>query len=218
MKEGDIMRRAKDKLTNGELYLPMDDELMEEQFDCMEKLYDFNMTRPHEQEKRQALLREMLAEVGEDCYIEPPLHANWGGRHLHLGRQVYANYNLTAVDDGEIFIGDYTMIGPNVTLATPNHPLAPELREQGYQYNLPIRIGRNVWLGAGVIVVPGVTIGDNSVIGAGSVVTKDIPANVLAFGMPCRVQRELGDADWQFYHKGRPVPQELLALRRTDKD
>ena len=84
-------------------------------------------------------------------------------------------------------------------------------------YNLPIRIGRNVWLGAGVIVVPGVTIGDNSVIGAGSVVTKDIPANVLAFGVPCRVQRELGDADWQFYHKGRPVPQELLALRRTDE-
>ena len=99
------MRRAHDKLTNGELYWPMDDSLMEDQFDCMEKLYDYNMTRPHEQEKRQALLREMLAEMGEDCYIEPPLHANWGGRHLHLGRQVYANYNLTAVDDGEILSG-----------------------------------------------------------------------------------------------------------------
>lgn len=217
MKEGDMMRSVHDKLTNGELYLPTDGELMEEQFECMEKLYDYNMTRPHEQEKRQALLREMLAEMGEDCYIEPPLHANWGGRHLHLGRQVYANYNLTAVDDGEIFIGDYTMIGPNVTLATPNHPLAPELREKGYQYNLPIRIGRNVWLGAGVIVVPGVTIGDNAVIGAGSVVTKDIPANVLAFGVPCRVQREIDERDWEFYHKGRPVPQELLALRRTNK-
>ena len=176
------------------------------------------MTRPHEWEKRQALLKEMLAEVGEDCYIEPPLHANWGGHHLHLGNLVYANYNLTAVDDGEIFIGDCTMIGPNVTLATPNHPLAPELREKGYQYNLPIHIGKNVWLGAGVIVVPGVTIGDNTVIGAGSVVTRDIPAGVLAFGVPCRVQRELGDHDWEFYHKNRRMPQELLKYRRPGKE
>ena len=122
-------------MMNGEIYWPGDEELMKQQLDCMEKLYDYNATRPHEWEKRQKLLKEMLAEVGEDCYIEPPLHANWGGHHLHLGKQVYANYNLTAVDDGEIFIGDYTMIGPNVTLATPNHPLAPELREKGYQYN-----------------------------------------------------------------------------------
>ena len=163
------MSKVYDDMMNGEIYWPGDEELMKQQLDCMEKLYDYNATRPHEWEKRQKLLKEMLAEAGEDCYIEPPLHANWGGHHLHLGKQVYANYNLTAVDDGEIFIGDYTMIGPNVTLATPNHPLAPELREKGYQYNLPIRIGKNVWLGAGVIVVPGVTIGDNTVIGAGSV-------------------------------------------------
>ena len=136
------MSKVYDDMMNGEIYWPGDEELMKQQLDCMEKLYDYNATRPHEWEKRQKLLKEMLAEAGEDCYIEPPLHANWGGHHLHLGKQVYANYNLTAVDDGEIFIGDYTMIGPNVTLATPNHPLAPELREKGYQYNLPIRIGK----------------------------------------------------------------------------
>lgn len=212
------MRIAHDKMIRGDIYLPTDDSLMAEQFDCMEKLYDYNMTRPHEQEKRQQMLKEMFAEIGEDCYIEPPLHANWGGRHMHLGRNVYANYNLTAVDDCDIYIGDFTMIGPNVTLATANHPLAPELREKGYQYNLPIHIGKNVWLSSGVIIVPGVTIGDNSVIGAGSVVTKDIPENVLAFGVPCRVQRRLGDEDWEFYHKGRKMPDELKKLRRIGKE
>lgn len=204
------MSKVYDDMMNGEIYWPGDEELMKQQLDCMEKLYDYNATRPHEWEKRQKLLKEMLAEVGEDCYIEPPLHANWGGHHLHLGKQVYANYNLTAVDDGEIFIGDYTMIGPNVTLATPNHPLAPELREKGYQYNLPIRIGKNVWLGAGVIVVPGVTIGDNTVIGAGSVVTKDIPANVVAVGNPCRVLREIGQKDRETYFRGRPINWDAL--------
>ena len=207
-----------EQMKSGEIYWPSDTSLMKQQLDCMEKLYDYNMTRPHEWEKRQTLLKEMLAEVGEDCYIEPPLHANWGGHHLHLGNLVYANYNLTAVDDGEIFIGDCTMIGPNVTLATPNHLLAPELREKGYQYNLPIHIGKNVWLGAGVIVVPGVTIGDNTVIGAGSVVTRDIPAGVLAFGVPCRVQRELGEQDWEYYYRGKRVPQELLKYRKPGKE
>jgi len=212
------MTTAYEKMMSGEIYWPGDEELMKQQLDCMEKLYDYNMTRPHEWEKRQALLKEMLAEVGEDCYIEPPLRANWGGHHLHLGNQVYANFNLTLVDDCDIYIGDHTMIGPNVTIATANHPLAPELRERAYQYNLPVHIGKNVWLGAGVIVVPGVTIGDNTVIGAGSVVTRDIPANVLAFGVPCRVQRELGDHDWEFYHKNRRMPQELLKYRRPGKE
>ena len=183
----------------------------------LENLYDFNATRPSEGARRRELMERFFAEAGEGLYIEPPLHANWGCS-THWGARCYANFNLTLVDDGEIFIGDYTMIGPNVTLATPNHPLAPELREKGYQYNLPIRIGKNVWLGAGVIVVPGVTIGDNTVIGAGSVVTRDIPAGVLAFGVPCRVQRELGERDWEFYHKGRRVPQELLKYRRPGKE
>ena len=129
----------------------------------------------------------MLAEAGENCWVQPPMHANWGGRHLHLEDWVYINSGLTAVDDTHIYIGEHTMIGPNVTLALAAHPLSPAMREKGLQYNQPIHIGRNCWIGAGAILLPGVSVGDNSVIGAGSVVTKDIPANVVAVGGPCRV-------------------------------
>lgn len=186
---------VKDKLHSGEIYYPNDDSIMKEQTLCLEKLYDYNATRPLEGEKREKLLKEMFAEIGEGCYIEPPLHSNWGGHHVHFGKNVYANFNLTLVDDTHIYVGDYTMLGPNVTLATAGHPIAPELREKGYQFNMPIHIGKNCWLGAGVIVLPGVTIGDNTVIGAGSVVTKDIPSNVVAVGNPCRVMREVSERD-----------------------
>lgn len=194
-----------DILHSGKLYLPMDDSILKEQFDCLEKLYDYNATRPHEQEKRAAMLKEMFAEIGEDCYIEPPLRANWGGRHVRLGKKVYANFNLTLVDDTHIYIGDYTMIGPNVTIATAGHPILPRLREATYQYNFPVRIGKNCWIGAGTIILPGVTIGDNTVIGAGSVVTRDIPANVVAVGNPCRVMREIGERDERYYFRGREM-------------
>ena len=193
------------KLHTGELYLPMDDAVMAEQLNCLEKLYDFNATRPHELEKRTALLKEMFAEIGENCYIEPPFHTNWGGKHIHFGKNVYGNFNLTLVDDTHIYVGDYTMFGPNVVVATAGHPILPELREQGYQYNAPVRIGKNCWLGAGVIVLPGVTIGDNVVIGAGSVVTKDIPSNVVAVGNPCKVLREVNERDKEYYFKNRKI-------------
>ena len=153
------------------------------------------ITRPSESDKREALLKEMFAEIGSDCYIEPPLYSNWGGRHVHFGNNVYANFNLTLVDDTHIYVGDYTMFGPNVTVATAGHPILPELREKVYQYNMPVKIGRNCWIGAGAIIVPGVTIGDNTVIGAGSVVTKDIPSNVVAVGNPCCVLREIGEKE-----------------------
>ncbi len=195
----------KEKLHTGELYLPSDNEIMEKQLDCLELLYDFNNTRPHDFEKRESLLREMFAEIGEGCYIEPPLHSNWGGHHVHFGKKVYANFNLTLVDDTHIYVGDYTMIGPNVTIATAGHPILPELREQGYQYNVSVRIGKNCWIGAGAIMLPGVTIGDNTVIGAGSVVTKDIPSNVVAVGNPCRVLREVNDRDREFYFKDKRI-------------
>lgn len=196
-----------DKMHTGELYLPGDEEIMAEQLRCLDRLYTFNATRPSEQDRRQALLREMFAEIGEGCYIEPPFHASWGGRHIHFGKGIYANFNLTAVDDTHIYVGDYTMIGPNVTLATAGHPILPELREQAYQYNVPVRIGRNCWLGAGVIVLPGVSIGDNTVIGAGSVVTKDIPSGVVAVGNPCRVLREINAHDREYYFKDREIRQ-----------
>lgn len=181
----------KDKQHTGEVYFPGDPEILEEQIQYQEKLYDYNQTRPSEQEKRTNLLKEMFAEIGENCYIEPPFHANFGGHHCHFGKNVYANYNLTAVDDTHIYVGDNTMIAPNVILASAAHPLDPEERRKGYQYNKPVHIGKNCWLGAGVIVVPGVSIGDDTVIGAGSVVTKDIPSGVVAVGNPCRVIKEV---------------------------
>ena len=195
----------KDKMHTCELYLPNDEEIMREQFLCLEKLYDYNATRPLEQEKRDVMLKDMFAEIGEGCYIEPPLHANWGGHHVHFGKNVYANFNLTLVDDTHIYVGDYTLIGPNVTIATAGHPIDPALREQAYQYNATVRIGKNCWIGAGAVIVPGITIGNNVVIGAGSIVTKDIPDNVVAVGNPCRVLREVGDYDREFYFKGRKV-------------
>ena len=121
---------------------------------------------------------------------------------------VYANYGLTCVDDTHIYIGAYTMLGPNVTIATAGHPILPELREKGLQYNMPVHIGRNCWLGAGVIIMPGITIGDNTVIGAGSIVTKDIPSNVVAVGNPCRVMREVGERDRKYYFKDREINHE----------
>ena len=195
----------KDKMHTGELYLPGDEEIMREQLKCLDKLYDFNMTRPTQMEKRSALLKEMFAEVGEDCYIEPPFHSNFGGKHVHFGKNIYANFNLTLVDDTHIYVGDYTMFGPNVTVATAGHPILPELRRQGYQYNAPIRIGANCWIGAGALIMPGITIGDNVVIGAGSVVTKDIQSDVVAVGVPCRVLREINEHDKEYYFKNRKI-------------
>lgn len=195
----------KDKLHNGELYLPGDEEIMAIQLKCLDKLYDFNQTRPTELDKREKLLKEMFAEIGEGCYIEPPFHANFGGRHCHFGKMIYANFNLTCVDDTHIYVGDYTMFGPNVTIATAGHPIQPELREQGYQYNMPVHIGKNCWIGAGVVIVPGITIGDNVVIGAGSIVTKDLPSNVVAVGNPCKVLREVNERDYEFYFKDRKI-------------
>ena len=194
-----------EKMISGELYCCNDEELVRLQTACLEKLYDYNATRPSQWEARERLLREMFAEIGEGCYIEPPLHANWGGRHVHFGKNVYANFNLTMVDDAPIYVGDSTMLAPNVIIATAGHPILPELREKVYQYNMAVHIGKNCWIGAGAVIMPGVSIGDNTVIGAGSVVTGDIPANVVAVGNPCRVLREIGDRDREFYFRDRRI-------------
>lgn len=197
-----------DKIHSGELYLPGDEEIMKEQFKCLEMLYDFNRTRPSEMKRRGEMLKEMFADIGENCYIEPPFNANWGGKNVHFGNNVYANFNLTLVDDTHIYVGDGTMFGPNVTVATAGHPIDPELRKKVYQYNMPVKIGKNCWIGAGAVIVPGVTIGENSVIGAGSVVVKDIPSNVVAVGNPCRVLREIGEHDKKYYFKDRKTDME----------
>lgn len=199
------MSSMKDRMHTGEVYYPNDDEIMVGQLQRLDRLYEFNLTRPTEQDKRAAMLKEMFAEIGEGCYIEPPLHTNFGGGHVHFGKGIYANFNLTMVDDTHIYVGDHTMFGPNVTIATAGHPIWPALREKGYQYNMPVHIGKNCWLGAGVIVMPGITIGDNVVVGAGSIVTKDIPSNVVAAGNPCRVLREVGEHDRVYYFKDRKI-------------
>lgn len=192
----DIYKRMK----TGKLYYCNDETLMKEQSECLEILYDFNQTRPSESEQRLAILKKLFAEVGENCYIEPPLHTSWG-KNTHMGNHVYANFNLTLVDDTDVFIGNYVMIGPNVTIDTGTHPIRPDIRKKQAQYNLPVTIGNNVWIGAGSIILPGVHIGENTVIGAGSIVTKDIPANVVALGSPCRVVREINEHDMKYYYK-----------------
>lgn len=200
----------KDRMFTGDLYLPNDAAITEEQNACLELLYTFNQTRPSEQEKRNQLLKQMFAEIGENCYIEPPFHANFGGKHVHFGKNVYANFNLTMVDDGHIYVGDYTMFAPGVIVATAGHPILPELRETVYQYNMPVHIGKNCWIGAGAIILPGVTIGDQVVVGAGSVVTKDLPSNVVAVGNPCRVVREVNEHDRIYYFKNRKIDWDTL--------
>lgn len=195
---------AKERMKSGKIYFCTDEELAKEQLRRLDRLYDFNQTRPSEMPKRMALLKEILAEVGENCYVKPPLHANWGC-HTHFGNNVYANFNLTLVDDTDIYVGDGVLFGPNVVVAVAGHPVDPDLRRKVAQFNLPVHIGNNVWIGAGAIILPGITIGDNSVIGAGSVVTKDIPANVVAVGNPCRVLREIGEHDREYYWRDRKI-------------
>ncbi|NOH95220.1 sugar O-acetyltransferase [Vibrio sp. 99-70-13A1] len=195
---------SQDKLHRGDVYFCDDESLVHQQMQCLDILYDFNQTRPSEMKKRGDILHSLFAEVGQDCYIEAPLRANWG-KHTHLGNNVYANFNLTLVDDTHIYIGNSVMIGPNVTIATAGHPIDPELRRKVAQFNIPIHIKDNVWIGANSVVLPGVTIGENSVIGAGSVVTKDIPSGVVAVGNPCRVMRSINERDKEFYYKDRRI-------------
>ncbi len=171
---------------------------------CKEMMFDYNQTRPSDTEKKQAILRELLAEAGEHIWIESPCNMAYGC-NTHIGENFYANFNLVIVDDVEVFIGDNVMCGPNVTLSVTGHPVYGEFRRNGTQFSLPIRIGNDVWIGSNVVVLPGVTIGNNVVIGAGSVVTKDIPDNVVAFGAPCRVIREITDYDKEYYRKGCPI-------------
>ena len=191
----------KERMIKGLIYDAGDPEIMNEQFPYQDKLYEFNLLKPSQTKEKEAYMKEIFSECGEGCYIELPMHANWGGHHVHFGDYVYANSNLTLVDDGHIYVGDHTMFGPNVTIATANHPINIELRSKGLQYNKDVHIGKNVWLGANVVVVPGVKIGDNSVIGAGSVVTKDIPSNVVAVGNPCKVLREINERDKKYFYK-----------------
>ena len=189
------------RMVAGLLYNPSDEEILRMQAPYRERLWAFNQLSPSHVEEKTAYMKETFAECGDHCYLESPFYANWGGKHVHFGSGIYANSNLTLVDDGHIYVGDRVMFGPNVTIVTAAHPIDPSLRRQETQFNRDVHIGENVWFGAGVIVLPGVTIGKNSVIGAGSVVTRDVPENSLAFGNPCRVHRQIGERDREFYFR-----------------
>ena len=192
----------KEKMLANMLYDTGDEEILSEQSVYTRKLWELNKTDPSDIGTIQAYMKEVFAECGENNYIQLPFYANWGGHHVHFGSNIYANFNLTCVDDGHIYVGDWTEFGPNVTIATAGHPIDPSLREDpALQYNRDVHIGRCVWIGANTVIVPGVTIGDNTVIGAGSVVTHDIPANVVAYGNPCRVARAINEHDREFYWK-----------------
>ncbi|OTN77218.1 hypothetical protein A5886_002315 [Enterococcus sp. 8G7_MSG3316] len=183
------LEEIKERMHNGSIYYE-NAAIGKEQKKYNELLYDFNQVRPSDEEAKQEILTQLLGALGKNVYIEAPLRANWGA-NTYIGDRFYANFNLTLVDDTRIEIGDDVMIGPNVTLTAGTHPLDPALRLRKAQNNLPVVIEDNVWIGAGSIVLPGVTIGKNTVIGAGSLVTKDIPANCVAFGSPCVVTKQL---------------------------
>ena len=198
-----------EKMEKGLIYNPNVEEIARIQRPLLDGLKEFNKLKSSDILEKMKYMKEVFASCGDGCYIELPFYANFGGAHVHFGNNVYANFNLTLVDDGHIYIGDNVMIGPNVTIATANHPILPEFRLKQLQYNKDVHIEENVWLGANVTVVPGVTIGKNSIIGAGSVVVKDIPANVVAVGNPCKVLREISDHDKEFFYKEERIDWDL---------
>jgi len=194
----------REKMKNGMLYVDIGEGLDEERKMCKELLYDYNNTRPSEEIKRKALLKELLGDMGQDIWIEPPVHMAYG-TNVHIGNHFYANFNLVIVDDIDVYIGEYVMIAPNVTITPTGHPVDADLRRPGTQFSIPVRIGSNVWIGSNAVILPGITIGDNSVIGAGSVVTHDIPENVIAVGNPCNVLRKIDERDKEYYYKNRMI-------------
>lgn len=191
----------KERMQAGLPYKAWLDGLTEERDACKKKIYEYNRLEPGSP-RQDSLIREILGKTGEHVFVEQPFRCDYG-TNIEVGEGFYANYNLTVLDVGKVTIGDNVQCAPNVSIYTAGHPLHPDSRNSGYEYGIPITIGNNVWLGGNVILLPGVTIGDNCVIGAGSVVTRDIPANSLAAGNPCRVLREITEADRDYYFKDR---------------
>ncbi len=188
-------RSMRERMDAGELYLADDPEIAEAQAAAMDRIAAYNATTPRRQGPlRRQLLESLLGSVGEGTEIRPPFQVDYG-TNIHVGARCFANFGLVALDVARIEIGDDVQFGPNVQLLTPTHPLAPTPRREKWEAAQPITIGDNVWLGGGVIVLPGVSIGDDTVVGAGSVVTRDLPAGVVAVGNPARVVRELTDEE-----------------------
>jgi maltose O-acetyltransferase len=183
-------RTMRERMLAGDPYIADDPVLAEESAAALDLMAAYNATSARQRPLRRQLLETLLGAIGEDTEIRPPLYVDYGA-HLTVGARCFANFGLVALDVAAITIGDDVQIGPNVQLLTPTHPVEPEPRRQKWEAAEPIVIGDNVWLGGGVIVLPGVTIGENTVVGAGAVVTRDLPANVVAVGNPARVVRSL---------------------------
>ena len=207
----DKLNAYKEILNSGDLYNAMDDELLTYQHSLVQKLNEYNRTddTPDGLQQREEMLKDIMGTYGDGLYIIPPVYANWGLKNVHVGKNVVFNFSCRFVDDADITIGDNTMLGPGVCISTAEHPLSPELRRNGLQYNKPVHIEDNVWIGSGAVILAGVTIGRNAVIGAGSVVTKDIPADSLALGIPAKVIRSITEEDDLYYDGGREIPAEL---------
>ena len=193
-----------------------DEENLALQAKCKKLVKKFNDLPTEAMAEREAVVHEIFGEVGEHVWLNSPLTVAVG-KYVSIGSGTYANMNLTLIDDWKITIGKNVLIGPNVTLCTTGHPIDPAHRQDG-MYSFPITIGDNVWLGGNVMVLPGVTIGENSVIGAGSVVTKDIPANVVAVGNPCRVSREIGERDREYYFRDLKIDFPYTSDRITSEE
>lgn len=192
----------KERMLAGLPYKAWLDGLSEERMACRRKLHAFNLLPPDEEEQAQRLLLELLGKTGRDPWINAPFHCDYGW-NIEVGDNFFANYNLTILDVGKVTIGSNVQFAPNVSIYTAGHPLHPDSRNSGYEYGLPVTIGDNVWIGGNVVLLPGVTVGSNSVIGAGSVVSRDIPEWVVAVGSPCKVVRRITEEDRKYYCKDR---------------
>ena len=192
----------KERMLAGLPYKAWLDGLSEERMACRRKLHAFNLLPPDEEEQAQRLLLELLGKTGRDPWINAPFHCDYGW-NIEVGDNFFANYNLTILDVGKVTIGSNVQFAPNVSIYTAGHPLHPDSRNSGYEFGLPVTIGDNVWIGGNVVLLPGVTVGSNSVIGAGSVVSRDIPEWVVAVGSPCRVVRRITEEDRKYYCKDR---------------
>jgi maltose O-acetyltransferase len=183
-------RSQRERMLAGDLYIADDAELAAESLHAAKLMEEFNTSDPSDPEARLAVLRKLLGSLGEGAYIRPPLWCDYGYQ-IHVGARIFINYGAVLLDVATITIGEDVQVGPNVQFLTPTHPIEAEARRAKLEAAKPITIGNNVWLGGGVIILPGVSIGENTVVGAGSVVTKDLPANVVAVGNPARVIRQL---------------------------
>lgn len=188
----------RDKALAGYLFRQGDPVLAQERNRAHELCFQYNQTSPSDVEKQQEILKELIGNIKGTITINAPFYCDYGS-HITVGNNFFANYNCKILDGAEVRFGDDVRIGPDCSFITPNHAPDPEMRRDGYEIFQPVTVGDNVWFGASVTVLPGVTIGNNSIIAAGSVVTRDIPSGVLAGGVPCKVIRELGEQDKHKY-------------------